>query len=290
MLSHGRCSGPLLSPEPALSARWMPGRRMESEAMFLERYGRHIVLPEIGLEGQRKIMQGKVLVIGAGGLGSPVAYYLAAAGVGVLGIVDCDVVDRSNLQRQILHTTEDIGRPKVISAKEKLNKLNPDICVRTYETQVDASNIGEIIAPYDFVVDGVDNFQTKFLINDACILAGIPFSMGGVLQFVGQTMTVLPGKSACYRCVMGDVSKSAPTCAEKGLLGPVPGITGTIQATEVLKYLTGTGELLCDNLLIFDAKAMEFMKSPVRRNPDCRACGAHPESLVRKGGNGPQPS
>ncbi|EFL50729.1 UBA/THIF-type NAD/FAD binding protein [Solidesulfovibrio fructosivorans JJ]] len=248
---------------------------MESEAMFLERYSRHIVLPGIGIEGQRKIARGKVLVIGAGGLGSPVAYYLAAAGVGVLGILDCDVVDRSNLQRQILHATDDIGRPKVVSAKEKLERLNPDVSVRTYDTRIDASNIGKIIAPYDFVVDGVDNFQTKFLINDACILAGIPFSMGGVLQFVGQTMTVLPGKSACYRCVMGDVSKSAPTCAEKGLLGPVPGITGTIQAAEALKYLTGAGELLCDNLLLFDATAMEFMKSPVRRNPDCPACGEH---------------
>lgn len=243
----------------------------------LPRYSRHILLQEVGVEGQERIRQGRVLVVGTGGLGSPVALYLAAAGVGTLGLVDGDVVDLSNLQRQIIHTTPEVGRRKVESAKEKINRLNPHVQVVTYPCFMNAENALDLVRDYDFVVDGTDNFVVKFLINDACVMAGKPFSHGGVLRFEGQTFTHLPG-TACYRCLFGapPPAGSVPTCAQAGILGAVAGMLGTIQATEVLKYLTGTGELLTNRLLTFDAKSMEFHLIGMARNEACPLCGTHP--------------
>lgn len=250
----------------------------ECDDAFLERYSRHILLPEVGIEGQLKISRSRVLVIGAGGLGSPAAYYLAAAGVGVLGLADADDVDLSNLQRQILHATGDVGSPKVASAARKLKALNPDVAVVTHRSYLDAANIGPIVADYDFVIEGVDNFPSKFLVNDACVLAGVPFSQGGILQFVGMTMTVKPPETACYRCVMGELpTGNVPTCASAGVFGAIAGMLGSIQAAEALKYITGVGRPLYDSLLCFDAKAMDFMKSPVARDPACRVCGEQPD-------------
>ncbi len=254
----------------------------------LERYSRHILLPEVGIEGQRRIRRARVLIVGAGGLGSPAAYYLAAAGVGVIGLADSDDVDLSNLQRQILHATADVGSPKVLSAARKMRALNPDVEVVTYNACLDADNIGPIVAAYDFVVEGVDNFPSKYLVNDACVLAGVPFSQGGILQFVGMTMTVRPGETACYRCAMGDPpTGAAPTCASAGVFGAIAGMLGAIQAAEALKYITGVGRPLYDALLCFDAKDMEFMKSPVQRNPACRVCGEHPDITALTGSKRP---
>jgi molybdopterin-synthase adenylyltransferase len=243
----------------------------------LERYSRHIILKDIGIEGQESILQGKVLIIGAGGLGAPAALYLAAAGVGTIGIVDGDVVDRTNLQRQVIHFTPDIGVPKVVSAKEKMLQINPGITVRTYQERVFAHNILDIIEEYDFVIDGTDNFPAKFLVNDACVLAGKPFSHGGILRFDGQTMTYVPGRT-CYRCVfLNPPPKNAvPSCSQAGVLGAVAGMLGTIQAAEAIKFLTGKGELLTDRLLIFDALSMSFRTVRFKRNPECPICGANP--------------
>jgi molybdopterin/thiamine biosynthesis adenylyltransferase len=255
-----------------------PSLDNEYDDAFLERYSRHILLPEVGIEGQRRIRRSRILIVGAGGLGSPAAYYLAAAGVGVIGLADPDTVDLSNLQRQILHATADVGSPKVLSAARKMRALNPDVEVVTYEACLDADNIGPIVSAYDFVIEGVDNFPSKFLVNDACVLAGVPFSQGGILQFVGMTMTVRPHETACYRCVMGEAPAGVvPTCASAGVFGAIAGMLGAIQAAEALKYVTGVGRPLSDALLCFDAKDMEFMKSPVRRNPACRVCGEHPD-------------
>ncbi len=244
----------------------------------LERYSRHILLQDVGVEGQEKLLNGKVLVIGAGGLGAPIALYLAAAGVGHIGILDFDVVDLSNLQRQVIHFTADVGKPKVQSAREKMLAINPDVKVTTYQERIEASNILDIIDGYDFVIDGVDNFPTKFLINDACVMKGIPFSHGGILRFDGQTMTVVPGQSACYRCVFKEPPPAnlVPTCSEAGVLGAIAGMLGTIQAAEALKYLTGTGTLLTDRLLIFNAKDMRFRESRFKKNHKCAVCGEHP--------------
>ncbi len=244
----------------------------------LERYSRHIILQDIGIEGQAKINAAKVLIIGAGGLGAPAALYLAAAGVGTLGIADADRVDLSNLQRQVIHFTSDIGRPKVESAAEKMRAINPEIEVKTYYEFIQAANIGQIIADYDFVIDGTDNFAAKFLINDACVLAGKPFSHGGILRFDGQTMTVLPGSSACYRCVFPAPPPpgAVPTCSQAGVLGAVAGILGTIQATETLKFVSGVGTLLANALLIFDAKTMSFRRVDIRANKNCPLCGTAP--------------
>ena len=244
----------------------------------LQRYSRHIILKEVGVEGQISLNQGKVLVVGAGGLGSPVALYLAAAGVGTIGIVDDDVVDLSNLQRQILHATADVGRPKVDSAADTLRSLNPEVQVIAHKCRLAADNVMAIISEYDFVVDGTDNFPAKFLVNDACVLAGIPFSHGGVLRFAGQAMTVVPGVSACYRCVFRQPppEDAVSTCSEAGILGAIAGILGTIQATEVLKFITGAGSLLTDTLLTFDGLSMEFRKIALSRQDDCAVCGREP--------------
>lgn len=244
----------------------------------LERYSRHIILKDVGVEGQSKIMEARVLIIGAGGLGSPAALYLAAAGIGTIGLVDSDVVDLSNLQRQVIHFTSDVDKPKVDSARDKINALNPDVKVKTYHEMALAANIRDIIREYDFVIDGTDNFAAKFLINDACVMEQVPFSHGGILRFMGQTMTVVPGESACYRCVFNapPPAGSVPTCSEAGVLGAVAGILGTIQATETLKFVTGSGKLLTGSLLFFDALDMEFKKVGVKKNPDCAICGDNP--------------
>jgi molybdopterin/thiamine biosynthesis adenylyltransferase len=241
------------------------------------RYSRHILLQDVGVEGQEKINAGKVLVVGAGGLGSPAALYLAAAGVGTIGLIDGDVVELSNLQRQIIHFTEDINKPKVLSAKEKINRLNPDVNVITHRTCLTSENAFEIIKDYDFIIDGTDNFPVKFLINDACVLTGKPFSHGGILRFEGQTMTYLPG-TACYRCLFHSPPPPnvVPACSQAGVLGAVAGMLGTIQAAEALKYLTGAGELLTDKLLTFNAKTMEFRTIKIKRSDKCPLCGSHP--------------
>jgi molybdopterin-synthase adenylyltransferase len=249
--------------------------KLEFTEERLERYSRHILLKDIGIEGQQKLFAAKVLIIGAGGLGSPIALYLAAAGVGTIGIADADTVDLSNLQRQIIHFTADLHRPKVKSAAEKMRAINPDVTVNTYHEFLLAANIRQIICGYDFVIDGTDNFAAKFLINDACVLEKIPFSHGGILRFDGQTMTVLPGQSACYRCVFNAPPPrgSVPTCSEAGILGAVAGMLGTMQAVEALKFITGTGSLLTNTLLHFDAKTMDFSKVRLKRNPNCPICG-----------------
>jgi len=243
----------------------------------IHRYSRHIILQDVGVEGQEKINNGKVLIVGAGGLGAPVALYLAAAGVGTIGIIDGDVVDLSNLQRQVIHFTPDVNKAKVFSAKEKINQLNPDVKVITYHDFLTAANALDIIKDYDFVVDGTDNFPVKFLINDACVQAGKPFSHGGILRFDGQTITVLPG-TACYRCVFQapPPPDAVPTCSQAGVLGAIAGMLGTIQAAEVLKYLTGVGDLLTNRLLTFNAKTMEFRTIKVKHNHRCAVCGDNP--------------
>ncbi|MGW8162046.1 MAG: HesA/MoeB/ThiF family protein, partial [Desulfobulbales bacterium] len=244
----------------------------------LHRYSRQILLKEIGVEGQVKLSRAKVLVAGAGGLGSPAALYLAAAGVGSIDIVDSDLVDVSNLQRQIAHTSLDIGRAKAESAAERMLAINPELCVRPLHTRLCADNIMSIIRGYDFVLDGTDNFPTKFLLNDACVLAGIPLSHGGVLRFEGQTMTILPGRSACYRCVFRQppLSGAVSSCSEAGILGAVAGMLGIIQTAEALKYITDAGDLLTNILLRFDALKMDFRRIPLTRQEDCPVCGKTP--------------
>lgn len=244
----------------------------------IKRYSRHILLPEVGGTGQTKISNGKVLVIGTGGLGSPVAWYLAAAGVGTLGLVDDDVVDLSNLQRQIVHATPDIGRPKVKSAKEKLSALNPNVEIVTYDFRLTSANIMDVIKDYDIVVDGTDNFPTRFLINDACVMAGKPLSHGAILRFFGQLFTIIPEEGPCYRCVFREPppAGSVPTCAEAGVLGAIAGTIGVLQATEVLKYLLGKGSLLVGRLLTYEALEAKFREVKVQRNPECPVCGENP--------------
>jgi adenylyltransferase/sulfurtransferase len=251
---------------------------IESEEQ-VTRYSRHILLPEVGGKGQHKIGQARILVVGAGGLGSPVAFYLAAAGVGTIGLIDSDVVDLSNLQRQVIHQTKDIGRPKVDSAKAKILALNPHVAVETHYTRLSADNALGIIDGYDIVVDGVDNFPAKFLINDACFFRQKPLVHGGILRFDGRVFTILPGKSACYRCVF----KQPPppglvaSCQEAGVIGALAGVIGTIQATEVLKLILGRGRLLTDRFLDYDARVTRFREIRVSKNPKCPLCGDQPE-------------
>ncbi len=244
----------------------------------LERYSRHILLADVGVEGQIRLSSAKVLIIGAGGLGAPVALYLAAAGVGTIGIVDNDTVEISNLQRQVCHFHNNIGKAKVESAKEKMKAINPDITVIALEKYLMADNIREIIRDYDFVVEGSDNFPTKFLVNDACVMESIPLSIGGILRFDGQAMTVVPGRSACYRCAFRNPPPpdAVPSCSEAGVLGAIAGMLGTIQAAETLKFITGAGSLLTDTLLSFDAKNMDFHKVHLQRQDDCAICGTKP--------------
>lgn len=245
----------------------------------LERYSRHIILKEIGVKGQKKLNNGKVLIIGAGGLGAPAAMYLAAAGVGTIGIVDADVVDLSNLQRQVIHTTPDVGKPKVQSAKETIEALNPDVKVVTYQEFVHSGNIREIIRDYDFILDGTDNFPAKFLINDACVLEEKPFSHAGIIRFKGQLMTYVPGQGPCYRCVFKNppAPDAVPTCKQAGVIGAMGGIIGSLQALEAVKYLTGVGDLLTGRLLTFDGIKMEFRTIKLPKEDDhCAVCGENP--------------
>jgi molybdopterin-synthase adenylyltransferase len=243
----------------------------------IERYSRHIILQDVGVEGQIKIIEGKVLIVGAGGLGSPAALYLAAAGVGTLGLIDADRVDLTNLQRQVIHFSPDLNKEKVLSAKEKINQLNPDVNVITYYELLTSENIFDIIRNYDFIIDGTDNFPTKFLINDACVLSKKPFSHGGILRFEGQTFTYLPGNT-CYRCMFyaPPPANAVPTCSQAGVLGSIAGMLGTIQATETLKFLVNKGELLTNRMLVFDALKMHFRTVQMNRNKSCPVCGENP--------------
>lgn len=245
----------------------------------LERYSRHMILKEIGVKGQRKLMNAKVLIIGAGGLGSPAALYLAAAGIGTIGIVDADVVDLSNLQRQVIHTTKDLGKEKVQSARETMEDINPDVKVVTYHEYVTSENILSLVEKYDFILDGTDNFPAKFLINDACVMAKKPYCHAGIIRFKGQLMTIIPGEGPCYRCVFKDPppADAVPTCKQAGVIGAMAGVIGCLQALEAIKYITGTGELLVGNLLTFDALKMEFRKIRLpKRDCNCAVCGDHP--------------
>ena len=245
----------------------------------LERYSRHIILKEIGVRGQKKLLNAKVLIIGAGGLGAPAAMYLAAAGVGTIGIADADEVDLSNLQRQIIHATDDVGKPKVESAKETMNKMNPDVTVKTYHEFVSSENILDLIKDYDFIIDGTDNFPAKFLINDACVMAKKPFSHAGIIRFKGQLMTYVPGEGPCYRCVFRNPppKDAVPTCKQAGVIGAMGGVIGSLQAMEAIKYITGVGELLTGSLLTFDAIKMNFHKVKLpKADCNCAVCGTHP--------------
>ena len=244
---------------------------------MVERYSRHLIMPQVGSIGQRKIIEAKVLIIGAGGLGSPVALYLALAGVGTVGIIDFDVVDRSNLQRQILHQTADIGKRKVISARETLEAHNSNVNVQVHEVPINSDNAFEIISQYDIVVNGADNFATRYLVNDACYLLKKPLVDGSILMFDGQATTYLPGKG-CYRCLYPAPPPPGmvPSCAEAGVLGAMCSTIGSIQATEVLKLVLDIGEPLVNRLLLYDALSLEFRIVKVRRDPECPLCGDNP--------------
>jgi thiazole biosynthesis adenylyltransferase ThiF len=247
----------------------------------IKRYARHIILPEVGGKGQEKLLNSKVLVIGAGGLGSPAILYLAAAGVGTIGIVDFDVVDLSNLQRQIIHNTERVGTPKVESARRTVEMLNPDVKVITYNTRISKENIMDIIKDYDVVLDGTDNFPTRFLINDACYFAGKPLVSAAMLRFEGQVSVFdfrIKEQSPCYRCLFPEPPPPGlvPSCQEAGILGSIGGIMGCIQATEAMKLILGIGEPLVGKLLIMDALSMDFRKVKLRKDPNCPLCGEKP--------------
>jgi sulfur-carrier protein adenylyltransferase/sulfurtransferase len=239
------------------------------------RYSRHLILPEVGVEGQQKLKAASVLLVGAGGLGSPTALYLAAAGVGHLGIVDFDVVDESNLQRQIIHGTSDVGRPKLESAKARINEINPHVDVTTYETRLTSANALEILRGYDVVIDGTDNFATRYLTNDACVLLGIPNVYGSIFRFEGQVSVFATAEGPCYRCLFREPPPPGlvPSCAEGGVLGVLPGTIGTLQATEALKLLLGIGQPLIGRLLLYDALALRFRTLNLRKDPTCPACG-----------------
>lgn len=242
----------------------------------VERYSRQIMIPDVGGGGQIRLRQASVLVVGAGGLGSPAAFYLAAAGLGRLGIVDGDAVDLSNLQRQILHTTADRGHRKVESARSRLRELNAEVEVEVHDVRLTEDNAAELMAPYDFIIDGSDNFDTKFLVNDVAVSLGKPFSHAGIVRLQGQTMTVAPPESACYRCLFQEPPAPGEVlgCQQAGILGAVAGTIGSIQATEAIKYIVGLEEhLLVNRLLTYDAKTMEIRNVPVPPNPRCKACG-----------------
>jgi molybdopterin/thiamine biosynthesis adenylyltransferase len=258
----------------------MRNRRLEVNLTGeqVERYSRHIILSEVGGRGQEQLLAGRVLLVGAGGLGSPAGLYLAAAGVGTIGVIDSDVVDLTNLQRQVLHGTSDVGKPKVESAEASMAEINPDVQIRTYRERLTADNASEILADYDFIIDGTDNFPSKFLVADACHFAGKPYSHAGILRFEGQTITVLPGQTTCYRCVFKQAppAGAVPSCSQAGVLGVLAGVIGSIQATEAVKFLLGIGELLTGRLLVYDALKMRIRTIHVNRNRDCPLCGSNP--------------
>lgn len=251
---------------------------MEFSAEEYRRYARHMVLPEFGLAGQQKLKASRVLVVGAGGLGSPVLLYLAAAGVGTIGLVDFDLVDESNLQRQVIHTTADIGKWKVVSASETIASLNPNIKIAPFESKLTSKNALEVLGEFDVVVDGTDNFPTRYLLNDACVLLGIPNVYGSIFRFEGQASVFCVKEGPCYRCLYPEPPPPdvVPNCAEGGVLGVLPGIVGSIQATETIKLLTGIGETLAGRLLLIDALTMRFREMKLKKNPDCPLCGSRP--------------
>lgn len=244
----------------------------------IERYSRQIILPNVGGKGQEKLLAAKVLIIGAGGLGSPAALYLASAGIGTIGIVDSDKVELNNLQRQIIHSVKEVGKPKVESARDRINSINEDVKVITYNLRVTSENILDIIKDYDIVVDGSDNFPTRYLVNDACVLLKKPLSHGGIFRFDGQAITIIPGESACYRCLFASPPPPGlvPSCQEAGILGAVAGVIGVIQANEVLKFVLSIGELLTGKLLVFNALDSSFRKVKVPKDPKCPICGENP--------------
>jgi len=246
------------------------------------RYSRHLIMPEVGMEGQLKLKQASVLCIGAGGLGSPLTLYLAAAGVGKLGLVDFDVVDLTNLQRQVIHGTSDVGRSKLASARETLEEINPSIEIETYETRLTSENALPIFRDYDVIADGTDNFPTRYLVNDACVLLGKPNVYGSIFRFEGQVSVFYAPEGPCYRCLYPEPPPPGlvPSCAEGGVLGVLPGIIGSIQAMETIKLILGNGRPLIGRLLVFDALGMKFRELKLRKNPDCPICGTHP-SITR---------
>src|ERR1700680_8639 len=242
------------------------------------RYSRHLIMPEVGMDGQLKLKQAKVLCIGAGGLGSPLALYLAAAGVGTLGLVDFDVVDYTNLQRQIIHSTADVGRKKLDSAADKLKAINPFLNLRTFDTRLSSANALELFRDFDIIADGTDNFPTRYLVNDACVLTGKPNVYGSIFRFEGQASIFATEEGPCYRCLYPEPPPPGlvPSCAEGGVLGILPGLVGVIQATEVIKLILSKGDPLIGRLLLIDALAMKFRELKLRKNPDCPACGKNP--------------
>jgi molybdopterin/thiamine biosynthesis adenylyltransferase/rhodanese-related sulfurtransferase len=252
--------------------------RVNLSSHEVARYSRHLIMPEVGLDGQRRLKAASVLLIGAGGLGSPLGLYLAAAGIGRIGLVDFDVVDFSNLQRQILHGTPDVGRPKLHSAKDRLNAINPEVQIDLHETRLTSANALDIIKPYDIVIDGTDNFPTRYLTNDACVLLKKPNVYGSIFRFDGQASVFHPPHGPCYRCLYPEPPPpgEVPSCAEGGVLGILPGLVGCIQATEAVKLILGNGEPLIGRLLLYDALRMSFREFKVRRNPKCPVCGDKP--------------
>lgn len=244
----------------------------------IERYSRHLIMPEVGMKGQRKLKSANVLMIGAGGLGSPLGLYLAAAGIGKIGIVDFDVVDHTNLQRQVLHGTKDVGRAKLDSAKDRLHDVNPNVEVETHQFRLTSDNALEVIEPYDIVVDGTDNFPTRYLTNDACVLLGKPNVYGSIFRFEGQVSVFDARNGPCYRCLFREPPPPGmvPSCAEGGVLGVLPGVIGTLQALETIKLILGEGEPLIGRLLLFDAMEMQWRTLNLKKNPDCPVCGENP--------------
>ena len=244
----------------------------------IKRYSRHLIMPEVGIDGQRRLKAGSVLCIGAGGLGSPVALYLAAAGIGRMGIVDFDVVDFSNLQRQVIHGTPDVGRPKLLSARDRIQAINPHVQVDLHETALTSKNALELFAPYDVIVDGTDNFPTRYLVNDACVLTGKPNAYGSIFRFEGQASVFATKEGPCYRCLYPEPPPPGlvPSCAEGGVFGVLPGMIGMIQATEAIKLILGVGEPLIGRFLIYDALKMRFRELKLRKDPECPVCGTHP--------------
>jgi sulfur-carrier protein adenylyltransferase/sulfurtransferase len=261
---------------PETPAKANPAVTLSKEEVM--RYSRHLIMPEVGMDGQLKLKQAKVLCIGTGGLGAPLGLYLAAAGVGRIGLVDFDVVDSTNLQRQVLFGTSDVGRPKITAASDRLRNLNPDIQIDTFETHLSSDNALDIMKDYDIVVDGTDNFPTRYLVNDACVMLGKPNVYGSIFRFEGQITIFGYPDGPCYRCLYPEPPPPGlvPSCAEGGVLGVLPGIVGTIQAAETLKLIIGKGDPLVGRLLLFDALAMKFRELKLRKNPDCPVCGTHP--------------
>lgn len=274
----------ILLPAPSRSWWWvpLPGDSKVPNGILsndeIRRYSRHLIMPEVALEGQAKLKASRVLCVGAGGLGSPALLYLAAAGVGTLGVIDFDLVDETNLQRQIIHDTESIGRPKVDSAFARLRGINPHVDVRVYRERLTSENAMRIIADFDLVVDGTDNFATRYLVNDACVLSGKPFIYASVFRFEGQASIFATAEGPCYRCLFPEPPPPGlvPSCAEGGVLGVLPGLLGVIQATEAVKLILGRGDLLVGRLLIVDSLGMRFREVTVSRDPDCQVCGENP--------------